>query len=197
MVNYENGKVYKLYSPSKNIVYIGSTAEKYLSRRLQHHLSDYKKYKKNTHHYCKSFDVLECVDYKIELVEEVSCNNVEQLREREKYYILNNDCINKNIPNRNKKEYQKEWRNNNKEHFKEWNKNYNQKNKEYKKEYNKNYRQENKENLKEYKKKYGSQVIICECGCEITRWGLSNHTKTQKHIKLINNKSQLSPLLRH
>ena len=190
MVNYENGKIYKLYSPSKNMVYYGSTAEKYLSRRLQSHLSSYKRYKNNTYHYCKSFDVLECEDYKIELVEEISCNNVEQLREREKYYILNNDCINKNIPNRTKKEYNKEWRNNNKEHIKEYyqdNKErfneYKQNNKEHKKEYNKNYYQDNKEHRKEYKK----EKLICECGCEITRGSLSIHKKSSKHINLLQN----------
>ena len=172
MVNYENGKIYKLYSPSKNMVYYGSTAEKYLSRRLQSHLSSYKRYKNNTYHYCKSFDVLECEDYKIELVEEISCNNVEQLREREKYYILNNDCINKNIPNRTAKESLKEWRNNNKEHIKEYHEN----NKEHLKEY-----------YKEYHKNYGSQKITCECGCEITRGSLSSHKKTTKHINLLQN----------
>ena len=55
-----------------------------------------------------------------ELVEKIKCNNMEQLREREKYYILNNDCINKKIPNRTKKEYNKD----NKEHFNEYHKNY-------------------------------------------------------------------------
>ena len=105
MVNYENAKIYKIYSPSKNIVYYGSTCENYLSRRLQHHLSDYKRYKNGKKNYTTSYAVLECEDYKIELVEEVSCNNVEQLRERERYYILNNECINKKVPNRTKKEY--------------------------------------------------------------------------------------------
>ena len=119
MVNYENGKIYKLYSPSKNIVYYGSTAEKYLSRRFHKHLAHYKRYKNGKIGYTTSFDVLECEDYKIELLEEVSCNNVEQLRERERYYIENNECVNKNIPNQT----QKEWRNNNEDYRKSYEKN--------------------------------------------------------------------------
>lgn len=169
MVNYENGKIYKLYSLSKNIVYFGSTAEKYLSKRLQHHLADYKKYKNNKKNFITSFKVLECEDYKIELIEEINCNNIDQLRERERFYIENNDCINKKIPNRTNKEYHKEWEQNNKEHIKE-----------YKKEYYEN----NKEHYKEHK----SQKVICECGCEITRSSLTKHKKSLKHINKLNEK---------
>lgn len=156
MVNYANGKIYKLYSPSKNLVYYGSTAEPYLSRRLNHHLVDYKSYKNDKFHYLTSFAVLECEDYKIELVEQINCNNVEQLRERERFYIENNDCVNKKIPNRSDKEYYQD----NKEHYKE-------------------YRQNNQEHIKE--------KVICECGCEISRGNLIRHKKSPKHIKLLNN----------
>ena len=133
MVNYENGKIYKLYSPSKNIVYYGSTCEKYLSRRLQHHLSDYKRYLNNKQNYITSYAVLECEDYKIELLEEISCNNGDQLRERERYYILNNECINKKVPNRSKKEYNQD----NKEKIAEYDRSRSQKRYEaYKKKLN-------------------------------------------------------------
>ena len=53
-----------------------------------------------------------------------------------------------------RKEYIKEWRENNKEHIKEWGKQYYQANKEHKKEYDKQRYQENKEHLKESNKKY-------------------------------------------
>ena len=163
MVNYENGKIYKLYSPSKNIVYYGSTAQKYLSSRLQSHLAYYKSYKNNTYHYCNtSFKVLEYEDYKIELVEKIYCNNVTQLRERERYYIENNECVNKNIPNQT----QKEWRNNNED---------------YRKSYEKKWRENNKDHIIDHRK----EKVICECGCEITRGNLSTHIKTPKHINLI------------
>ena len=162
MVNYENGKIYKLYSPTKNIVYYGSTAEKYLSRRFHKHLAHYKRYKNGKIGYTTSFDVLECEDYKIELLEEVSCNNVEQLRERERYYIENNECVNKNIPNQT----QKEWRNNNED---------------YRKSYEKKWRENNKDHIIDHRK----EKVICECGCEITRGNLSTHKKSPKHINLI------------
>ena len=34
MVNYEYGKIYKLYSKQQNITYIGSTAIYYLSKKI-------------------------------------------------------------------------------------------------------------------------------------------------------------------
>jgi hypothetical protein len=39
---------------------------------------------------------------------------------------------------------------------------------------------------REYNKK--SPIIICECGCELKRTNLSNHIKTKKHQKIIDDK---------
>ena len=41
----------------------------------------------------------------IELVEDYPCENEIGLRIREAFYILNNPCVNKHIPNRSQKEY--------------------------------------------------------------------------------------------
>ena len=41
---YNNCKIYKLYSPSTGLTYIGCTCEKYLSRGLSWHLKMYKNY---------------------------------------------------------------------------------------------------------------------------------------------------------
>ena len=42
MVNYQQGKIYKIVDKTNNNIYIGSTAEKYLSKRLQKHIAHYK-----------------------------------------------------------------------------------------------------------------------------------------------------------
>lgn len=105
MVNYQNGKIYKLWSPSKNLVYIGSTTQP-LCKRLVVHLSAYKVYKNdNTKKYYTSFLVLDCEDYKIELLEEYACNNKQQLCKKEGEHIKNNECVNKYIAGRTDKEY--------------------------------------------------------------------------------------------
>jgi hypothetical protein len=97
MPDYQQSKIYKLYSPSKNLVYYGSTVQP-LSQRLAGHISSYKLYiKDNNKKYLSSFLVLECEDYKIELVEAYPCNNNQQLLRKEGEYQKNNVCINKNI----------------------------------------------------------------------------------------------------
>jgi hypothetical protein len=55
MVNYQEGKIYKIISPLTDKIYVGSTTKKYLSERLCRHLCDYKRYlnvsKRNRHLY--------------------------------------------------------------------------------------------------------------------------------------------------
>lgn len=68
--------------------------------------------------------------------------------------------------------------------------------KNYHKDYNKLYYIDNKEevlkkqkiwyeNNKEKVKEKQSQKIICECGCKISRGGISSHRETKKHEKLM------------
>ena len=145
MPNYQLSKIYKLWSPSKNIIYIGSTTQT-LSRRLSKHLSNYKLYNNdNTKPYTTSYLVLECNDYKIELLEEYACNNKAQLLKKEGEYIKNNECVNRCIAGRTMKEYNEEYRKKNAEYFKEYRKN----NAEYFKEHKKKYSQQNREYINE------------------------------------------------
>ena len=46
MVNYQNGKLYKIESHQGDKIYIGSTTKEYLSQRFVAHRDDYKQYKK-------------------------------------------------------------------------------------------------------------------------------------------------------
>jgi hypothetical protein len=108
MPDYQKGKIYKIWSPSKNLVYYGSTIET-ISARLAKHKSQYKAYTNdNAKLYVSSYLVLECEDYKIELIEDYPCNNKEQLHKREGDYIKNNECVNMQIAGRTKQEWEKE-----------------------------------------------------------------------------------------
>ena len=125
MPDYQKGKIYKLWSPSKNLVYYGSTIQT-LSQRLAEHIA---KKKINKTQYA-AFLILDCEDYKIELVEEYPCNNKQQLEKKEGEYIKANECVNKRIEGRTYKQKL-----------------------EYNRQYLLNYREANKEELKEYDKK--------------------------------------------
>jgi hypothetical protein len=91
---YQNGKIYKIVCNKTNLVYIGSTIQKYLSNRLKGHLYDFKTQRKNS----TSFKVLESNDYYIELVELYSCNSKDELLVRERYYFDIFECVNKLKP---------------------------------------------------------------------------------------------------
>eukprot|EP01050_Picozoa_sp_SAG11_P031786 SAG11_NODE_10028_length_861_cov_30.934383_2_plen_208_part_00 len=166
MVNYNNGKIYKIVCNITGLVYVGSTTRKYLSQRLVLHKCNYQRYiqKKSTSYYT-SFKILENNDYDIILLESVICDNKDELHKRERYYIETFDCVNKCIPGRTKQEryqidkdnvlkHQKEYYKNNKERIQESKKIYQQNNKENIKKYMEKYVEDNKEKLQKQSKVY-------------------------------------------
>ena len=105
MPNYSNGKIYKIVCNKTNKMYIGSTT-KQLSKRLSGHKYEYLEYKSGRQLYkMTSYDVLENEDYDIILIENFPCKTKYELLEREKHFITSNECVNKFIPNRTKKEH--------------------------------------------------------------------------------------------
>jgi hypothetical protein len=183
MPNYQNSKIYKLYCPDgdPNDVYYGATTQN-LERRLSKH--------KSPINHCVSRLLFEKYKdkVKIELVENFSCNDKKELDIKEAYYIRNNNCINKVIPNRTDKEYYIE----HKEQISEKNKEYRIEHKEYFKEYHKEYYIEHKEQKKEYYIEHKEKLLeqskekfTCECGGTYTRNNKSSHIKTKKHQEYI------------
>lgn len=110
MNKYNNGKIYKIVDNTNNNVYYGSTIET-LGERLSVH-----KYNKN----CRSRLIINNGDYDIILIENYPCESKEQLETRERHYIENNKCINKNIPGRNMKEWREDNKDNIRKYHKEW-----------------------------------------------------------------------------
>jgi len=141
MPDYQNGKIYKLYSPSKNLVYYGSTVQT-LSQRLGGHIRDNNRRAK---HFCSSSEIIECGDYKIELVEAYPCNNKQQLLKKEGEYIKNNECINKFVAGRTSKEYKQD----NPDKILEYRIKYNEEHRLYNKEKAKKYRDDNRDEINE------------------------------------------------
>ena len=101
-----NAKIYKIVDNTNDNVYIGSCCSS-LKTRLSTHKCSYemflfhniKSYEINKNKdYIKSYEILKNNDYKIELLEDCDINTKHELLERERYYIDNNECLNKNIP---------------------------------------------------------------------------------------------------
>ena len=167
MTNYQKSKIYKIVDNTNGNIYIGSTTTKYLSKRLTDHVCRYNKYlNNNLSGYYTSFKILENGNYNIVLIENYPCNNKNELYAREKYYIINNECVNKIYKYPHKKKIynpQKE-----KERY--------QKNKEKIKEYTKQYYQKNKNKFK--------QKHYCKyCNLKINNNSVYKHyNESNKHI---------------
>ena len=148
MPDYSKGKIYKLWSPSKNLVYYGSTCET-LPQRLAKHKYMHKVYiEGKSSHYCYSSLIFQCEDYKIELLEDYPSNNKSQLLKKEAEYIKNNECVNPQIPGRTSQE----WYQNNKEIVIVKRKEYNKNNPQVYQQASKKYYEKNKEKINEKKR---------------------------------------------
>jgi hypothetical protein len=210
MVNYQNGKVYKIINENNEIIYIGSTAEKYLSSRYAKH-----KLKSPNHkiiliqnYPCNSKEELcmreqEVIEEHSNLLNKVKAYQTKEDRKKYKnekvkvYYHKNKDTINKKRKNyhknyrENNKEKNKEYREKNKEKLKEQKKEYYQNNKPRINEKHKEYRETNKEYHKEYYENNKTELnqkakikVKCEfCKCEVNKSNLKTHQKTQKCLK--------------
>ena len=98
-------KIYKIIDNTNNDVYIGSTCCS-LKQRLSNHKSDYKAYLNGLGGNTRSFGIIKNNNYKIELIEDCNIKTKQELLSRERFYIDNNECLNKNIPGRTQKEYE-------------------------------------------------------------------------------------------
>jgi group I intron endonuclease len=175
MVNYQNGKIYKLVCHTTGKVYIGSTTKKYLSQRLTEHMSNYKSYLKTGKIGNTSVEVLENNNFEIMLLELYPCSSKDELHARERYYCQLTECVNKyknpGLTNElGKQEYGKQHREKNKESMKKYNK-----------QYGETYYEKNKEAIREKQ----SQPYTCPCGSCFRINDKARHERSLKHQKYL------------
>jgi len=198
-VDYSKGQIYKICCKDVNIKdeYVGSTTN-FKVRKNNHKICcsnpKGKKYNRKVYQFIRDnggFDNWDMI-----LVEYYSCNTKKELEKRERYWIEELQCsLNSKLPIRGIVEY----RENNKQKIKITNKQYYENNKEKIKQYKKQYNEKNKEKIDNYKSEWYEQnkqrilekareIILCECGCEISKVNLTRHKKGKKHITLMENK---------
>jgi predicted GIY-YIG superfamily endonuclease len=146
MKDYTKGKIYIIIDNDNiSLPYIGSTIQ-LLTKRLEKHKS------RET---CSCMDIINRNNFKMEVLEHYPCNNVEELRSREQYYIDKIDCCNKRKAIQTKeerREYEKRYRENNKQLIKKTCADWYVKNREHALKREKEYREKNKDKKKEYNK---------------------------------------------
>ena len=132
-------------------VYYGSTCNTFAKRLIQHKGDN-----------ITSKVLFEYGKPQMILVEKYPCNDKMELTQRERFYIENNECINKHIPGRTKSEYYLD-------------------NIDYFKNRNKKYRESNKEKILLQNK----QKFNCNCGGKYTYSSKARHLKSKKHQSFI------------
>lgn len=183
MPNYSKSKIYKIVCNITGETYYGSTTQA-LSSRLAGHKNDLKRKTKG----CSSKQILERENYNIILCEEVCCDNKEQLKAIERKYIEENECVNKNIPLRTKKEYNSMY--DKTEKAKEMHRKYQhehrqtEEGKKAHRDYERKYRQNRTEEQKENYRKYRQQYMQTDKAKELKREASKKYREKQKLLKV-------------
>jgi hypothetical protein len=151
-VNFQNGKIYAIRSHQTDKIYVGSTTQT-LAQRFGKH----KKCLRTMSREIMIFD-----DAYIELIENYSCADKNELNRREGELIRSMSCINKRIEGRTRAEHYVD-------------------NKTEIDANNKQYREINKEQITEHNKKPN----ICDCGGRYTTQNKQQHFKTDNHLEFI------------
>ena len=195
---YQHGKIYKVVDHAYEKMYIGSTIQT-LSNRMSEHRGHYKNWKDGLRHKLSLFDIFDeygTDNCRIELLEAFPCKNKDELRQREGFHIQHNQCANKVVAGRSKKQWeednkerisvkQKEKYEANKEQYLSRNKNYRQTHAEEIRQQSMKYRNENKENINKRKKQY-----YLENHDEIRAKQLAYRTTHKEQIKEVDKKYQ-------
>jgi len=163
MVNYSNGRIYKLVNDVDDKIYVGSTTTRLSKRKCQHNALARRRPITRVYKHLNEVG-WEHVD--IILIENYECKTKEQLHARERHWIEQlKPELNTRIPTRTHKEYyednkekiaekKKEWYQDNKEKIAGKKKEYYQDNKEKILQKTKEYYQDNKEEKLKYIAKY-------------------------------------------
>lgn len=110
MVNYQQGKIYKIHPrDNANVCYIGATCKKYLCQRMGMH----RVHQRSGYNHCRTRQLFEtygmdnCV---ITIIENFPCDTKDQLTARERFHIEEMrrngvEVVNASIPSRTHKEW--------------------------------------------------------------------------------------------
>ena len=147
-------------------IYVGSTI-KTLSQRMAHHRM---RLKQSPHiKLYAHMTELGIEHFYIELIENIPCNDVYELRAREGHFIREIGTLNMLISGRSNKE----WYDDNREIILQQR----ESNKYYLNEYGKQYHEQNKEHIRHRK----NERITCNvCGCHLNKGNIARHQKSNK-----------------
>jgi hypothetical protein len=174
--------------------YYGSSSDTYEQRKSTHVAPS---------NHCTSKKIIKSgLPWSMDIIEWFPCSCVEELEDREAWYIMNNECVNEKVPGAIRraggvKAYHKKYGAENAETIKSYNKQYREDNADKIKQQVKQYQSDNAETIKTYQKQYKTEnaedlkakaktIQTCDvCGAEYTLSNKARHYKTKKHQKAI------------
>jgi len=195
------GFIYKLVDNTSGNQYYGSTTQR-VAQRVTGHRWNLKMHDEKR---CTSYNILKNGDWRYETVEKFTYNDKFELRNREQYYIENNECVNKqrayNSPEYNiqrAKEYREAHKEESRQYKREYGEAHKEETNQYKKEWYEKQKERilesrkeaykvNKASLKRYHEKKAelNAKVTCECGAIVNGQNLKAHQQTKKHKNLI------------
>jgi len=195
------GFIYKLVDNTSGNQYYGSTTQR-VAQRVTGHRWNLKMHDEKR---CTSYNILKNGDWRYETVEKFMYNDKFELRNREQYYIENNECVNKqrayNSPEYNiqrAKEYREAHKEESRQYKREYGEAHKEETNQYKKEWYEKQKERilesrkeaykvNKASLKRYHEKKAelNAKVTCECGAIVNGQNLKAHQQTKKHKNLI------------
>ena len=149
MKDYSKTIMYKLVG--SGMTYYGHTTMT-LEQRKDVHISDVNRGEKRRQ--CTSSQIILAGNFEIVLLEEYPCSNKKEVQKRERWWIENHECVNKQIPGRTKKE----WRDDNKVKIAEYQKAYDDARKPERAIYKKAYDKAHKKEIAEYQKAHKKEL---------------------------------------
>lgn len=173
MVNYQNGKIYKMVNNETNDFYVGSTTKKYLAHRKSGHHQDSKQEVRKSP-LMQAIRTYGITTFSIILIEKYPCQDKDELCAREQYWIdqlkptynvfkallTDEEC------------------------------------KQYRAQYDKEYKATHKDKIREIQRKTREKnkekrnaKAICECGASVSRYTLNRHMSSLKHLSTMETKS--------
>jgi hypothetical protein len=162
----KQGMVYRIIHLHSNLVYVGSTFQKRLSDRWMNHKRSFKQYLKGNYS-CVSiypyFEKYGIENFKIILIKNYQVCDRLHLQAYEQLWMNKLNCLNKNsafqpLKRQYYKQYQKNYRQDNKDKIALIEKKYRDNNKQKIKQYKKQYREKNKDRIKQYREKNKDRI---------------------------------------